>query len=69
MMTNDGPTASTNPGFLPVFEGSEAARITPSLTFKALLGDDESELGGGTITALDFDVLLDDGRLVTLAIT
>jgi hypothetical protein len=69
MMKNDGAMASTNPGFLPVVEGPEAARITPSLTFKALLGDDESELVGGTITGLDFDVLLDDGRLLTLAIT
>jgi hypothetical protein len=69
MMKNDGPVASTNPGFLPVVDGAVAARITPSLTFKALLGDDESELVGGTITGLDFDVVLDDGRLLTLAIT
>ncbi|MEO7112614.1 MAG: hypothetical protein ABI183_19365 [Polyangiaceae bacterium] len=69
MIKNDGLNATTNPGFLPVIEGPEAARITPSLTFKALLGDDESELVGGTITALDFDVLMDDNRLITLAIT
>jgi hypothetical protein len=69
MMKNDGLLATTNPGFLPVIDGPIAARIMPSLTFKALLGDDESELVGGTIIGLDFDVVLDDGRLLTLAIT
>lgn len=62
------PSSTATAGFLPVVEGPGSARITPSLTFKALLGDDETELVGGTITALDFDVVLDDDRLLTLVI-
>ncbi|HEX7666767.1 MAG TPA: hypothetical protein VF407_19700 [Polyangiaceae bacterium] len=66
---SDTPGTTASAGFLPVVEGPEAARIMPNLTFKALIGDDETELVGGTITALDFEVVLDDARLLTIAIT
>jgi len=66
---SDTPGATVSAGFLPIVEGADASRIRSSLTFKALLGDEETELVGGTITALDFDVVLDDARLLTLAIT
>lgn len=69
MIKSAAPGEAPTAGFMPIVEGAAAARAMPSLTFKALLGEDETELIGGTITALDFDVVLDDARLLTLAIT
>ncbi|MEO8796773.1 MAG: hypothetical protein ABI551_02715, partial [Polyangiaceae bacterium] len=68
MIKSGAPGEAASAGFVPVVEGTAAGRIMPNLSFKALLGEDETELVGGTITALDFDVVLDDARLLTLAI-
>ena len=70
IMQKAGSSPQSGALFVPSVQGAASARIAPVLTLKALLDENEKDLtgDGSGVTGLDFDVLRDDDRFLTIHI-